>query len=333
MKLQRLPTLPFFLALALLIEISSNVPLFAYFSSDSAGTAAAQFLKLGADARSAGMGQAAAAIAEDASSIYWNPAGLAGLREFQVQFSHAFFLQSTSHDFIGIALPLERILGELPTERRARTLGGLGFGVLYTSVAPLDETDRLGNPTGGSLHPADLAAMTSWGFSILSRLDLGVTLKYVQSKIASTARTAAGDAGARLRLDLFGMPWWVSLTAHNMGGRLTYFREAEPLPLAIRLGQGLEILPELVFALDANFPRDNRPHVNLGMEYMHSFQKTYLAGARVGYTTQASPSQLGSLAGLSFGAGFGLNMLRADYAWSAFGHLGDSHRVTVSLRF
>ena len=47
------------------------------------GTTAAQFLKIGVDPRGTAMGNAYVAMNGDASSIFWNPAGLAmskGLR-------------------------------------------------------------------------------------------------------------------------------------------------------------------------------------------------------------------------------------------------------------
>ncbi|MGD1047919.1 MAG: hypothetical protein ABR899_04115, partial [Candidatus Krumholzibacteriaceae bacterium] len=43
---------------------------------EKVGTFSAQFLKIGPSARAAGMGSAFTAVANDATSIYWNPAGM-----------------------------------------------------------------------------------------------------------------------------------------------------------------------------------------------------------------------------------------------------------------
>ena len=47
---------------------------------EKVGTYSAQFLKIGVSARAAGMGSAYTAVANDATAIYWNPAGMAAVR-------------------------------------------------------------------------------------------------------------------------------------------------------------------------------------------------------------------------------------------------------------
>ncbi|MCK7521899.1 MAG: hypothetical protein MZV64_31575 [Ignavibacteriales bacterium] len=49
-----------------------------------AGISAFQFLKIGVGARGVAMGEAYVAVANDASSLFWNPAGLAQMTENQV---------------------------------------------------------------------------------------------------------------------------------------------------------------------------------------------------------------------------------------------------------
>ena len=63
-----------FLVIALIFVTSLNT--LAQGTSKS-GTTAAQFLKIGVGPRAVGMGSAFAATADDITSIYWNPAGLA----------------------------------------------------------------------------------------------------------------------------------------------------------------------------------------------------------------------------------------------------------------
>ena len=62
------------IAFFLLIGIQSLTH--ADFGSGSRGTTTANFLKLGAGARAEAMGGAYAAVADDATALYWNPAGL-----------------------------------------------------------------------------------------------------------------------------------------------------------------------------------------------------------------------------------------------------------------
>jgi long-subunit fatty acid transport protein len=50
---------------------------------------AGDFMANGAGARALGMGGAFAAVADDASAVYWNPAGLSGLEKRQLMLMHS----------------------------------------------------------------------------------------------------------------------------------------------------------------------------------------------------------------------------------------------------
>jgi hypothetical protein len=50
-------------------------------SAQAAGTKSYQFLKIGTIARSSGMGGAFVAVADDEAALYYNPSGLAGIKQ------------------------------------------------------------------------------------------------------------------------------------------------------------------------------------------------------------------------------------------------------------
>jgi hypothetical protein len=70
------------------------------------GITAAPFLEIGVGSRAIGMGGAFVATANDASALYWNPAGIARLRNGQVLLMHAKWLADIQFDFAGVVVPL-----------------------------------------------------------------------------------------------------------------------------------------------------------------------------------------------------------------------------------
>ena len=70
------------------------------------GTSVAQFLKLGISARTIGMGGAFVAVANDVSTIYWNPSGITNLPTTSLGVTHTQWFADISHDFFGITVPL-----------------------------------------------------------------------------------------------------------------------------------------------------------------------------------------------------------------------------------
>ena len=66
--------------------------------ADSAGGAGA-YLKMGVGARALGMGSAFTAMADDATSAFWNPAGLARLQKGEASFMHANLTMDREYNF------------------------------------------------------------------------------------------------------------------------------------------------------------------------------------------------------------------------------------------
>ncbi len=73
----------------------------------SAGRYAGDFMMIGAGARPLGMGGAYCALSEDGSAIYWNPAGIAQIRESEFSAMHAFLYNGlASYDNLSYCQPL-----------------------------------------------------------------------------------------------------------------------------------------------------------------------------------------------------------------------------------
>jgi hypothetical protein len=151
------------LALTLAFLLSEDAKAASQFSSNSAGTASGQFLKLGADARSAGMGQAVRAYAEDASAVYWNPAGLAGLQVKTATLTHAVYYQSVFYDFMAYAQPVESILGRSrERDLRPNQLGAFGIALVDVNAGPIQEVDDTGIEKEGIFTQRGVEVNTGW---------------------------------------------------------------------------------------------------------------------------------------------------------------------------
>src|SRR6185295_6519048 len=113
------------------------------FNRKAIGTSSANFLKLGMGARPKAMGDQFTAVADDASAVYWNPAGLSNLSAPSLLMMHAAHVQSIFYDSFAYALPVRERLG-------------FGMGVQYLSYGKIEQTDESGI-TRGDYQPQDLS--------------------------------------------------------------------------------------------------------------------------------------------------------------------------------
>ncbi|MDD5658300.1 MAG: hypothetical protein PHF00_13695, partial [Elusimicrobia bacterium] len=104
------------------------------------GTAAAEFLRLGAGARALGMGEAYSAVAEGADAVYWNPAGLARVSRPEVSYTRSEMPAGLHQDFGAVAAPVRWLHGTV------------AFAVTRLSQDSLDLVDAT-NRTLGSFAP------------------------------------------------------------------------------------------------------------------------------------------------------------------------------------
>lgn len=309
----------------------------AAFSSDSVGTAGASFLSLSPDARASGMGNAYTAVSDDASAIQYNPAGLAAVSGIDLSLSQTFFLDQIDYEFAGFAEPLGQLFHEVQpgpgpaSYEQAPDWGVIGLGILYLDAGSIPSLDNLGNPTG-SFTPTDMAVSMSYA-KTLDAWDLGATVKFIQSYIAATAQTGALDLGARYHTEWNDHPIVLAAAVLDIGGGLKFINQSDPLPTTINFGADFLATRDILLAADLDFPEDDSPYVDLGAEFSHDVGAGMRAAARLGYSSLDSGSGLGGLSGLSAGAGVTFKFLRADYAWVPFGLLGNTNRISLSLKF
>jgi hypothetical protein len=154
---------------------------------------AGAFLRVGAGARAVGMGGAFAALADDASAAYWNPAGLTQLPMRQVLYQHSEqFGSAVNYDYGALAWPLaDSLSGPRPTVAISLVRLGVGDIPITPEVGDLrpgvDFEDGDGDPStnlptegNGVWDAGERLFLDAAGFRLESANDWALFLSYAR---------------------------------------------------------------------------------------------------------------------------------------------------------
>lgn len=286
----------------------------AAFSSAGAGTAGAQFLSLGAGARSLGMGEAMVSVPDGLNSAYWNPAGLAKLASREITLSHAQLFSDFYHDVAAYGQP------------------GLG-GAWAASFTMLNETaiqavTNTGQSLPGTFNPYSAALSLGYGRAF-GNWQAGVALKGIKENLYDVAAYAAAiDAGVTHSLN---ERTTVGFAFRNWGTKEKFVSQSFPLPFEMDLGASYR-WESLILASDLALPYYGRTNVKFGIEYRKAVDPRFAYAFRVGYKT-LTVSDLNALSGLTAGIGMELNRGSFDFGFQPMQNLGQVYRFSLGFRF
>lgn len=290
-----------------------NPMVFASFTKDDVGTSTAQFLKLGVDARAIGMGNAFVAVSNDDNSVYWNPAGLGQIEKKSLSVMHVVYFEDIFYEWLSYAQPSK--------------MGSFGIGVKYLSYGNIKETDETGLEVT-DFKPNDLSISISYARKI-SDIFVGVSAKYISSKIKKTATAYAVDFGVLYKL--LDKRLSTGLSIQNIGTKMNFEQVEEKLPINIKLGGAFSITKDLLVSLDVNAPDDGEINFGIGSEYRYWLKDKINITGRIGYNTR--PKDTGGINGVSIGFGAGYSEYDFNYAFVPLGDLGNSHYVSLNIKF
>jgi len=323
-------SLSLFLIISILLFVSTSSA--GVFSRERAGTTGATFLKIEAGARPVAMGGAFVAVADDANTTYWNPAGLVQLKEREITAMHNEWLEDIRYEFLGYAQPIK-------SERRTQ---GFGVSLMCLYMSGLEERTTETIEPEGTFAAYDIALAGAYACTVGRAVAIGANMKLIHQKIEDeSAWSGAIDIGLLYRppgskrtFSEGGLQ--LGFAVQNIGPGIKFIEESDPLPLNIKAGiaknfELRQIKSKLTLALDVNAPIDNVPNGHFGVEFVYKKTENIELAARVGYKTNTL-SDLNALSGLSAGAGFLWKRMGIDYVWVPYGDLGNTHRISLTIK-
>ena len=322
-----------------------------------AGGAAVPFLLIAPDARASGMGEVGTAIADDINAVYWNPAGLGfQSNERQIALSFSKWLPQFNADLFYSYGTYGQYVEALD--------GTIAGTFIFMNLGEFQRTASDGTQLG-TFRSNEFSIGVSYGTRLSDDVTAGVQIKYVQSNLAPAgAQQASAGVGISGAFDL-GFMWKpaklsllganldnvlsLGINLQNVGPKMTYLNESDPLPTMLRTGIALKLVEDefndLLVSMDLgkllvrrdSLGSDPIPQsfisawgqggieMGLGMEYVYD-QAVSLRG---GYFTE--PAAAGGRQFFTLGAGVAYDVFILDFSYILT--IEDNHPLANTLRF
>ncbi len=303
------------------------------------------FLKIDPDGRSAGMGSAVTAMADNSMAMFSNPAGMGFTSGWDLAMTQTNWIADIKHYAIGASYGFANI-------------GTFGLNVVYMDYGDMKRTVPYSgsDPTLKDIGYLDLGTFTvgeyaiglSYSRQISSQFSIGGTVKFVRQDL-SWSETLDVSSGQKVTTDniqdlaafdfgtLYYTGWKdlrLGMSVRNFSQQGRYVDQRFELPLTMTIGVAMNVMSiwtddtmhKLNVALDWSHPRDYEERLHLGFEYVLAEMLAVRAGYKFNYDEE----------GLTFGVGidkkFGSFGIRFDYAYGAFGDFFNQvHRTSFAI--
>ncbi len=211
------------LIISLIIFVGeTKAQLFPTLGGQRAGISTAQFLKIGVGGRSASLGEAFIAIANDVSALYWNPAGLVQTDENQIMFSHNSWIVDIGHEFFGAAYHLS-----------SNDVLGVSLSALHMEdMKVTTEVNPFG--TGEYFSYGDFAISVSYARKMTEQFSFGATVRYLEETLDKLKMRG-------VLIDL-GTYYWTGLGSTRFAVTISNFGNELSLDGKVKLFGGREIV-------------------------------------------------------------------------------------------
>ncbi len=272
-------------------------------------------------ARPNGMGEAFAAVADDATASWWNVGGLAFLKSKNLAFMHSQLVPDLASDvyyeFLGYSSP-------------AGDVGVWSVNLIYLTYGESIATDPAGTPLG-TFTSWEGTLTGSFAMQLGDNVGAGISMKFIrvdyapeeftQDNVEGSGTSFAVDVGGLWKLPKQRLNF--GLSVNNAGPNIAFIdrEQSDPLPFTARLGTAytpisdeisnllvtLDVEQSLVWLIDSEVETRRSEIWHAGVEYRY----VNLLAARVGYVYD----QDGDFSDPTYGLGFIYkDKLSLDYA-------------------
>ncbi|MDE0316004.1 MAG: hypothetical protein OXM61_13945 [Candidatus Poribacteria bacterium] len=288
-------------------------------------------LRLGAGARSIGLGGAYTAIAEDATATVWNPAGLGSAADLSLNFSTQRLSLDRTHNFIAIT----KMLG---------SYGSIGLAATNFGVSDYNLYDAKGE-YGGKADYSSNAYSLSYGIAV-GNFNLGLTGRMLADNFGvDSVENQSGFGGVDIGLMGHALhidaneeqvpTFHYGVVAKYLGASLG---EAGTVPMVVDVGVAYDLYMGNVVTFSADIEQE---FVNLeesafsmrgGVEYTIVTNKSTEFAIRAGVRASRDVQNLFGGLGVNI-AGLQLDYAIQDGMASEINGVGSTHYVSVSYEF
>ena len=283
-----------------------------------------KFLSFSPDARAAALGDAVTAKTGGASSLFYNPAGMARIEGMNLSAGQANWIAGITYNAVGVAY--------------ASDAGVFGISVMNVDYGEIQGTIRSSNTAGYAdtelFTPTANVVGLGYAIAPTDRFSVGGQVKFVNEKLGNAYLDTDGSVEGIESLDMdavaydFGlmyqMDWknlMIAMSARNFSESLKYAEEAFELPLTFRMGVAVDVIENLSLSFVNERPRDYFSTTRVGFEY----SLMGMLAVRAGYVTPTDE------AGINLGVGFQVAGFNVDVAYTDFGVFDPVTRVGVQF--
>ena len=270
----------------------------------------------GAGNRALALGGAFVGLADDASAMIWNPAGLGIRQRLEVQATHAAYSDlGSAQDYVAVVLPNWR-------------WGTVGISISHFSIDGIEHRDDRNLLLGDDLSDSQTEIALGFGRSLSEALSIGGTVKIQRQSLAGFSGSGLGlDAGVllragallRTRADWANRLTWGLSVRNLVPPSIRLDQESVPDPAVVRTGIGFRAPApggrSALVLLDLEKSQGVGTRLHAGME----FQLHPLLGLRAGFNTGR----------LSAGTAIAWRGFSVDYTYED-GDVSGVHRFGIS---